>query len=170
MKKIVLLAVAAMFSAAAFAQTTPATITSTTPPVKTQMKDLRQDVRAYDNKKAEAKAEINKGNLAAAKTDLAAAKVDKADIKADKATLKSEGIAHPVKLATKEVKIADVKKVVTAKADLKADRATEQADVKAGNITGAQAAQAAAATEKKDLKRDIREAHRDGVKRHLHKA
>ena len=55
MKKLGLLAVVAMFSAAAFAQTT--TPTTTTPATKTpvekaQMKDMRQDVRAYDNKKA----------------------------------------------------------------------------------------------------------------------
>ncbi len=52
------------------------------------MKDLRRDERAYDNKKAEAKHEINKGNLTAAQADLAAAKVDKADIKTDAKTLK----------------------------------------------------------------------------------
>jgi len=173
MKKIGLLAFAVMFSAAAFAQTTTlatTTAATTTPTEKAQMKDLRKDVRAYDNKKAEAKAEIKKGNLTAAQTDLAVAKTDKADIKTDAKTLKSEGVAHPVKLATKEVKKADVKKVEVTKTDLKAAKATEQADVKAGNITGAQAAQAAAATDKKDLKKDIREAHRDGVKRHLHKA
>ncbi len=173
MKKLGLLVVAAMFSAASFAQTTtPATTTSaaTTPTEKTQMKDLRKEVRAYDNKKAEAKAQIKKGNLTAAQTDLAAAKTDKADIKTDAKTLKSEGVAHPVKLATKEVKKADVKKVEATKADLKTAKATEQTDVKAGNITGAQAAQAAAAADKKDLKKDIHEAKRDGVKRHLHKA
>jgi hypothetical protein len=168
MKKLGLLVVAATFSAASFAQTTtPAT---TTPTEKTQMKDLRKDVRAYDNKKAEAKAQIKKGNLTAAQTDLAAAKTDKADIKTDAKTLKSEGVAHPVKLATKEVKKADVKKVEVAKTDLKTAKTTEQTDVKAGNITGAQAAQAAAKADKKDLRKDIREAKRDGVKRHLHKA
>ena len=50
------------------------------------MKDLRKDVRAYDNKKAEAKTAINKGDIAAAKADLAAAKADKQDIKADAKT------------------------------------------------------------------------------------
>ncbi len=88
MKKLVFTAIAALFTVATFAQTTPAATTPTIAPAtttveKTQMKDLRQDVRAYDNKKAEAKHAINKGNLTAAQTDLAAAKVDKQDIKAD---------------------------------------------------------------------------------------
>src|SRR5579863_9615444 len=106
MKKLFLLSFAVLLAAGAFAQTTPATTPetpSTTPTEKAQMKDLRKDVRAYDNKKAEAKQAIKKGDLAAAKTDIAAAKVDKQDIKADAKTLKSEGVVHPVKLADKQV-------------------------------------------------------------------
>jgi len=57
MKKISLLFAAVLLTAMAFAQTaTPTTAPApATPTEKAQMKDLRKDVRAYDNKKAEAK-------------------------------------------------------------------------------------------------------------------
>src|SRR5471030_603954 len=111
MKKLSLMVTGILFSVAALAQTTT---TPTTPAEKAQMKDLRQDVRAYDNQKADAKAAINKGDLATAKTDLANAKADKADIKADASTLKSEGVKHPVKVADKQVKAIDVKEAKTS--------------------------------------------------------
>ena len=108
MKKLSLLSVAVLLTAIASAQTTttaPATAapvtTTTTPTEKTQMQDMRKDVRAYDNKKAEAKHAISVGDLAAAKTDLAAAKVDKQGIIADAKVLKGEGIAHPVYLPSR---------------------------------------------------------------------
>ena len=110
MKRLGLMTVAILFAAAAFAQTaTNAATATTTPTEKAQMKDLRKDIRAYDNKKAEARKATKNGDLAAAKTDLAAAKADKQEIKADAKTLKSEGVTHPVKLADKEVKKIDEK-------------------------------------------------------------
>jgi hypothetical protein len=174
MKKILLIAVAALFSGAAFAQTTtPVAATpadTRTPTEKAQMKDLRQDERAYDNKKAEAKHAINKGYIAAAKTDLAAEKADKQDIKADAKTLKSEGVKHPVKLAAKQIKRGDEKGVRTEIAAVKTERVDEQKAVKAGDITAAQADQKALRADRADLKKDIREARRDGIKHPIRRA
>jgi len=173
MKTLGLLAAGVLISAATFAQTTttPSTATPTTrtPAEQGQMKDMRQDIRAYDNEKADAKAAINKGDFAAAKTDIAAAKTDRTDIKADAATLKSEGVEHPVALADKQVKTIDKKEIKTTETNLTDAKKAEQADVKSGNITGAQAEQKDIKADRKDLKADIREARRDGVKHPAHR-
>jgi len=172
MKNGGLLSIAVLFSAAAFAQTTPSTPASTTPTpeVKAQMKDLRKDVRAYDNKKAEVKSDINKGDLAAAKTDLAAAKADKQDIKADAKTLKSEGVKHPVKLADKEIKKVDEKIVKTDLKDIKADKKDLKQDVKANDIADAKKDIKDLKADKKDLKQDVRQAKRDGIRHPIRRA
>jgi len=177
MKKLSLLSVAVLLTAIASAQTTttaPATTapvtTTTTPTEKTQMQDLRKDIRAYDNKKAEAKKAISVGNLAVAKTDLAAAKVDKQGIIADAKVLKGEGIAHPVLLADKQVKKIDTKDIKSDITGIKADKVAEQQAIKAGNITAAQADQKDIKADRKDLKKDIKEARRDGIKHPVRRA
>ncbi len=60
-----------------------------------------------------------------------------------------------------EADTALVEQLVT----LKKDKAAEQADVKKGDITGAQAAQADVKADRKALRKDVRAARRDGVKR-----
>ena len=62
-------------------------------------------------------------------------------------------------------------KAVTPEAvGIKTAKATEKADVKSGDLTAAKSEAATVKDDKKDLKKDIREAHRDGVKRHIHRA
>jgi hypothetical protein len=181
MKKTLMMMAVVLFTSAAFAQTTaPAattTTTTTTTPTKTltpaekaQMKTLRQDVRAYDKEKAAAKTAIKDGNMTAAKADLTAAKADKAAIATQRTELKSEGLIHPEDRAIKEVKHNDEKAVRTELGDIKTAKATEQADIKAGDPAAATTEKADIKADKAQLKKDIREARRDGIKHPIRRA
>lgn len=162
MKKLALIATGILFSVATFAQTVPATAKSAD--VKSQMKTLREDVRAYDKQKAVTKNDVAKGDLAAAKVDLAKTKIEKQEVVADVKVLKTEGVAHPGVTATKEIKKADVKAIKTDVAEIKTDKAAAKADVKSGDVAAAKAERGDIKTDRIELRKDIRAARRDGVK------
>jgi len=141
MKKLNLLALAVICSAAtALAQTTPAN-----PATAAQMKTLRTDIHATRTDKAAAVKDIKAGDTKDAKTEVKAVKADKANVKADAKTLKAEGVAKPVAKADAQIKIGDEKKLRTDIKTADADKKTLAADVKAGDKTDAKA-------EVKDLK------------------
>ena len=172
MKKSLLTSAAVLLAVAAFAQTTtaPATKTPLTATEKAQMKTMREDIRAKDKAKAEAKYDVSKGEYAKAKTEIADARADHKDIVADRKELKSEGVKHPEYKAVKEVKKANEVKVKADIKSLEAAKATEVADKKSGNLTGAQSEAATVKADRIELKKDIREARRDGVKHPIRRA
>jgi|GEM_PF-6796395 len=86
MKKLFLLAFAAIMSTALFAQTTPTK--------KEERKDLRNDVKDIKQDKKELKTDRKNGDKNAAKLERQDIKADRKDMKQDSKDL---GIKHPVR-------------------------------------------------------------------------
>ena len=155
-----------VFASATFAQTAN---TVTTPPInpekeavkKAQMNELCNDIRAYHNKRVEAKLAFIKRDFASAKADFADAKLTKQAIKKNAEILKTEGVENPTRLAHEEVKKIIERNI---EADVKAimiDKKAEKAALKNGNTNIADAERIAIATDKKELRKDIKESKRN---------
>ena len=171
MKKLSLLVIALMASASSFAQTsTPVTTTTTpNPAIQAQMKDLRHDERAYNKEKAQVKQDISKGDLTAAKAGIAVLKTDKSEIGADAKALKAEGVKTPVQTAAKQIRKTDETTISKEIKTIKADKAIEKTDIKNGDQAAAKTELAAIKAARKDLRKDIRAARRDGIRHPLHR-
>ena len=165
MKNILLSMVNLLFAGAAFAQSMPANTITITPgqadTEKTLMKELCNDIRAYNNKRAEAKMDLVKGDFATSKIDFAAADACKQEMETNAALLKTEGIAHPIRLAHKEIKKADVKIIADDVKVVEGDKAAERAAVKAGNTTAVITEKTTIKADKEVLRKDIKAAKRD---------
>src|SRR5215831_17801479 len=99
MKKLVFLAIAAMLSIGAFAQT-PTTSSSDK---KQDMKDLRKDIKDVRKDKKERKEDLKEGDKAGAKEETKDIRADKKDIKADAKDLKKDGVKHPIRRAKRQI-------------------------------------------------------------------
>ena len=102
MKKIAMFAVAALFSAVSFAQTsTPPTVN---PDKKQDMKDLRKDVKDVRKDEKQRREELKEGDKAGAKQITKEIKKDKRDIHHDARDLKEDGVKHPIRRADRQIR------------------------------------------------------------------
>jgi hypothetical protein len=178
MKKVGLMAIAMLFAAATFAQTTTPAVTSTqteptgahaektkiTPGENTQLKKLDSCIRNYNSEKAIAKQAMIRGEFKASKAGYAMADTDKKYIKAMAAQLKNEGVRHPLRLAHKEIKRADNKLIIADIKTIKADKLAKQKALNAGDSTAVKVTESNLIADKNNLKKDIKEASHDEPK------
>jgi hypothetical protein len=96
MKKVLVLLVGSVTALSAMSQTTP--------PKKVAEKDLRTEVKAIKDERAERNINLAHGNFKAAKHDQKEIKKRRKRIHANKKFLKNEGVKEPVQKAKDEVK------------------------------------------------------------------
>ena len=161
MKKLIFTISTLLFAIPGFAQTAT---TPVTPVEGTQMQELDQCVRIYNNEKASAKNALVKGDFTTSNADFAAANADKQQINIIKAQLKIEGVHHPLRLAHKQIKKADERLIAADIKKIKADKANKRPDMKRGDTAAIHIDENNFIADKKQLKADIHAANRDGMK------
>jgi hypothetical protein len=151
----------ALFTTGSVAQTVTPSVDTTRNAVKEQMAELCNNIRQYNNQRAEAQEALIKGNFAISKADFAFADSIKQVIKSKEEALKNQGVANSRHLAHKEIKKADEKVIAADVSTVLAAKKTEKAAVKAGNTTAAMADEANVKAAKNILRKDIKQAKRD---------
>lgn len=155
-----------LFTASSFAQTAAPVTDTARSAVKAQMDELCRNIKLYNNQHAEANEVMVKGNFTASKAGFAAADNIKQTIKAETAALKSEGVKNPAHLAHKAIKKADQKAIAADVNNVLAAKKAVKAALKAGNTTEVLADENNVKATKDILRKDIKEAKRDG-NRHI---
>ncbi len=101
MKKVSITLLAFMFfTIGAFAQTTS---TATAATKKTDMKDLRKEIRAERKAERLRKNDLKHGETVKAEAETKLIQADKKEIAANVNVLKNEGVKHPLKRADRQI-------------------------------------------------------------------